>query len=64
VKDELLRCPECDSDQVTVSHLQRFMANTGDHYCHSIKTHDVNSDATCLNCGWIGRRHQLICKFV
>ncbi len=60
MKDELLKCPKCGSTEVTVSHLQRFMANTGEHYCHSVKTHDVNSEATCLDCLWIGRRDQLV----
>lgn len=55
----MLICPECGSDKVTVSHLQRFMANTGEHYCHSVKTHDDNSEATCLNCHWRGQRRDL-----
>jgi len=54
-----LVCPECGSDKVTVSHLQRFMANTGEHYCHSVKTHDANSESTCLNCHWRGQRRDL-----
>lgn len=57
---ELLKCPECGSKEVTVSHLQRFMANTGDHHCHSVKTHDANSESTCLECHWVGRRDQLM----
>ena len=56
----LLRCPNCGGAEVTVSHKQRFMANTGEHYCHSVKTHDANSEATCLDCQWIGRRDQLV----
>ena len=55
-----LTCPECDSQEVTVSHLQRFMANTGEHYCHSVETQDADSESTCLNCQWIGRRDQLM----
>jgi ssDNA-binding Zn-finger/Zn-ribbon topoisomerase 1 len=58
-KEPVLRCPECGSDQVTVSHLQRFMANSGDHYCHSVKTHDSNSQSTCINCNWTGERKDL-----
>lgn len=58
-KENLLTCPECGSTEVTVSHLQRFMANTGDHWCHAIKTHDANSEATCLDCLWVGKRDQL-----
>ena len=60
MEDEILKCPECGSEEVTVSHLQRFMANTGEHYCHSVKTHDANSEATCLKCQWLGRRDQLV----
>ena len=59
-KEPILRCPECGSDEVTVSHLQRFLANSGDHYCHSVKTHDDYSQSTCINCKWIGERKDLI----
>ena len=57
--DLMLTCPQCGSEEVTVSHKQRFMANTGEHYCHSVKTQDANSEATCLACEWVGRRDQL-----
>ena len=59
MKEPLLKCPECGSDKVTVCHKQRFMANTGEHYCHSVKTQDANSESTCLDCGWVGRRDEL-----
>jgi transcription elongation factor Elf1 len=59
MKDPLLKCPECGSDKVTVCHKQRFMANTGEHYCHSVKTQDANSEATCLYCGWMGLRDEM-----
>lgn len=52
-------CPECGSDQVTVTAEQSFMANTGEHYCHSVKTHDSDAKARCLACHWEGQRHQL-----
>ena len=55
-----LYCPECGSDRVTAAHVQMFMVNTGDHYCHSVKTHDSNSRSTCLDCGWEGVRGQLV----
>jgi len=55
-----LTCPECGSQEVTVSHLQRFMANTGDHWCHAVKTQDADSESTCLDCQWVGRRDQLM----
>lgn len=54
-----LICPECGSDEVTVAHIQKFMANTGNHWCHSVKTQDSDSPAGCLVCNWEGERHQL-----
>ena len=59
MSNDLLKCPECGSAEVTVCHKQRFMANTGAHYCHSVKTQDGNSEATCLDCEWVGVRDQL-----
>lgn len=53
-------CPECGSDQVTTAHIQKFMVNSGDHWCHSVKTHDSYSPADCLDCDWSGERSQLI----
>lgn len=52
-------CPECGSKQVTTEHHQMFMRNTGEHYCHIIKTHHSDSPATCLDCGWEGFGGQL-----
>lgn len=57
--EKFLVCPKCGSEEVTLTHVQTFMANTGDHYCHSIKTHDANSPADCIECGWEGERLQL-----
>lgn len=55
----LYTCPECGSDQVTVAHVQLFMANTGDHYCHSVETHDSDAPAYCITCYWRGERRHL-----
>ena len=52
-------CPDCDSDRVTTEHHQMFMVNTDEHYCHSMKTHDSDSPATCLDCRWKGLRQDL-----
>ncbi len=52
-------CSKCGSERVTVAHVQTFMVNTGEHYCHSIKTQDSDSPASCLDCGWKGERHNL-----
>lgn len=54
--DPILTCPECDSDRVTTEHHQMFMVNTSEHYCHSVKTHDADSPATCLACWWKGSK--------
>jgi hypothetical protein len=51
---EKLKCPSCDSKNVTLTAEQKFMANTGEHYCHSVKTGDPNSKADCLDCNWQG----------
>ena len=41
--EPVLTCPECGSDRVTTAHIQTFMVNTGEHFCHSVKTHDSDS---------------------
>lgn len=56
---DTLICPECGSDRVTVAAIQKFMANTGEHWCHSVKTQDSDSPAGCLDCNWAGERQQL-----
>lgn len=58
-EDVLYTCPECGSEEVAVTAEQMFMVNTGGHYCHSVKTHDPEAKATCLECRWEGRRDQL-----
>ena len=54
-----LLCPECGSDQVTVSQIDLFMANTGEFRCHSVKPHDLDSPASCWDCHWDGYRSWL-----
>lgn len=58
-EETTLCCPECGSPDVTLTHEQMFMANTGDHYCHSVKTQDSESRSTCLSCRWEGTRAKL-----
>lgn len=55
----MLACPACGSTKVAVTAEQMFMVNTGDRYCHSVKTQDSQAKADCLSCGWEGRRDQL-----
>jgi len=57
--DPVLVCPECRSQNVVTTAEQMFMVNSGDHYCHSVKAHDSNSKAKCLDCDWTGIRDQL-----
>ena len=57
--DTTIICPECKSEEVAVTAEQMFMVNTGDHYCHSVKTQDSNAQATCLTCRWVGKRKDL-----
>jgi len=57
-KTELV-CPSCGSNRVTLTAEQMFMANTLEHYCHSVKIQDDEAKASCLNCGWGGRRRCL-----
>jgi len=57
--EALKRCPECDSDKVTVTAEQSFMVNTGDHYCFNVKTQDSDAKARCLVCGWVGEHKDL-----
>ncbi len=59
MEDVTLICPECGSEKVTTAHIQTFMVNTGEHYCHSVKTQDPDSPAGCLDCHWQGRRDEL-----
>jgi predicted nucleic-acid-binding Zn-ribbon protein len=53
-------CPDCASTEVTLTHEQQFMANTGEHYCHSVKIQDSDSKAYCITCGWSGFHDDLI----
>ncbi len=57
--EELLRCLQCFSDRVAVTAEQMFMVNTGEHWCHSVKTHDSNAKVTCLDCDWQGQLYQI-----
>ena len=59
LKELTQHCPECESDKVATEHHQMFMVNTGEHYCHSMKTHDADSPATCLACRWTGLNQDL-----
>lgn len=56
---DLLTCPSCNSEEVTLTEEQIFLANTLDHYCHSVKVQDADAKAFCLDCGWTGLHEDL-----
>lgn len=59
MSNTLLTCPSCGSDQVTVTEETKWMVNTMEHWCHSVKSHDDYAKANCLACDWDGERQQL-----
>ena len=60
MSDKTLHCPNCDSENVAVTEETMWMVNTMEHYCHSVKAHDSDAKATCLDCRWEGERRNLI----
>lgn len=54
-----LVCPECGTDQVIAYEVHAVMANTFEHYCHSVKPHDPDAKCRCLQCDWEGERKDL-----
>ena len=59
MSEPILTCPECGSDQVVVVEERSVMANTYEHFCHSVKAHDADAKASCLKCDWAGQRKDL-----
>lgn len=55
-----LTCPDCGSAEVTTTHIQTFMVNTGELFRHYVKADDDNSPARCVECFWGGERQNLI----
>ena len=64
MSDPTYTCPDCGSENVTVTAEQMFMVNTGEHYCHSVKTHDYGAKAQCLDCNWEDIRGKLVQRLV
>jgi transcription elongation factor Elf1 len=61
--DAKFKCPECGSFKVVSTAEQMFMVNTGEHYCHSVKAHDDDAKAKCLECDWVGQNWQLVPEY-
>lgn len=54
-----LICPNCDSDRVATASEELWMVNTMERYCASVKPHDDDAKALCLDCRWEGMRQDL-----
>ena len=52
-------CPECGSNEVLVRSVTSYCVNSGDFYCHSVKTHDSDAEVMCLNCAFEGLLYEL-----
>jgi len=61
-KVETLCCPSCGTENVIVYEKRAVMANSLEHYCHSVKAHDSDAESHCLACDWTGQRGQLANK--
>lgn len=59
-KVEVFTCPNCQSENVIVRAETSYFVNSGDFYCHSVKTHDGDAKSMCLDCNWGGQRQELI----
>lgn len=52
-------CPECNSDRVCVTEETMWLVNKFEPYCNTVKMHDSDAKADCLDCGWQGRHDKL-----
>jgi len=54
------KCPDCENkDHLFVRAVETYYLNTGDFFCHSIKTHDSDAEVFCMECNWTGTRGRL-----
>jgi len=60
MKEPLLLCPECGNPDVLVRSMTSYYVNTGEFFCHSVKTHDSDAPVSCLLCDWDGLRQDLV----
>ena len=49
-------CPVCGSDDLLVTEETSWLLNTGEFFCHSVKTHDADAKVICResDCEWVG----------
>ena len=58
-----LVCPECDSEDILVYSMTSYKVNKDmEYFCESVKPHDSDAPAHCMDCRWEGIRNQLIGK--
>jgi hypothetical protein len=57
-----LVCPECGCENLLVTEETSWWVNSGDFFCHSVKTHDDEAKVRCHDnsCEWVGQRSQLV----
>lgn len=57
--EHIYKCPECESENILVYSETSYNINTGEFYCHSIKTYDDIAKVRCIECDWEGKRYML-----
>ncbi len=58
-EETILLCPHCDGSNVLVVSEDSWFVNTGELFCHSVKTIDDDAKARCFDCEWRGKRKDL-----
>ena len=59
IKEAQYKCPDCGNEDLLVRAVETYYLNTGDFFCHSVKTHDSDAEVVCLECNWTGTRGRL-----
>lgn len=49
-------CPVCGSTNLLVYEKTAWVLNTGEFYCHSVKSYDSDAEVRCQDnsCNWVG----------
>lgn len=50
-----IKCPCCGSSKLLVYSETAYWLNTGEHFCHSVKSHDKIAKVKCSDCDWQGK---------
>lgn len=53
------QCPKCGNKEILISSKTSYKMNSGEFFCHSIKTHDSYAEVSCLDCGYEGTRKEV-----